>query len=65
MGFGCSDLTKIEIAGDDFPQTICTDFQLPKLAPIGFSLPHVCKSICKQILLLAKAATKKLHSDKS
>ena len=65
MGFGCSDLTKIEIAGDDFPQTICTDFQLPKLVPIGFSLLHVCKSICKQILLLAKAATKKLHSDKS
>jgi len=65
MGFGCSDLTKIEIAGDDFPKTICTDFQLPKLVPIGFSLLHVCKSICKQILLLAKAATKKLHPDKS
>jgi uncharacterized protein (DUF362 family) len=65
MGFGCSDLTKIEIAGDDFPQTICTDFQLPKLVPLRFSLLHVCKSICKQILLLAKAAIKKLHSDKS
>ncbi len=65
IGFGCSDLTKIEIAGDDFSQNICTDFQLPKLVPLRFSLLHVCKSICKQILLLAKAATKKLHSDKS
>jgi len=65
MGFGCSDLTKIEIAGDDFSQNICTDFQLPELVPIGFSLLHVCKSICKQILLLAKAAIKKLHPDKT
>ncbi len=56
MGFGCSDLTKIEIAGDDFSQNICTDFQLPELVPIGFSLLHVCKSICKQILLLTKSA---------
>jgi uncharacterized protein (DUF362 family) len=65
MGFGCSDLTKIDIAGDDFSQNICTDFQLPELVPIGFSLLHVCKSICKQILLLTKAAIKKLHSNKS
>jgi len=65
IGFGCSDSARIEIAGDDFPQSICTDFQLPTLIPIRFSLPHVCKSICKQILLLAKAAIKKLHSDKS
>ena len=63
--FGCSDPAKIEIVGDDFPQSICTDFQLPKLVPLRFSLLHVCKSICKQILLLAKAAFKKLHSDKS
>jgi len=65
IGFGCSDTAKIEIAGDDFPQNICTDFQLPKMVPIRFSLLHVCKSICKQILLLAKAAIKKLHSNES
>ncbi len=65
MGFGCSDPAKIEIAGDNFPESICTDFQIPKLVPLRFSLLHVCKSICKQILLLAKAATKKLHSGKS
>jgi len=56
MGFGCSDPTKIKIAGDNFPQTICTDFQLAKPLPLRFSFLHVCKSICKQILLLAKAA---------
>jgi len=65
IGFGCSDIAKIDIAGDDFPQNICTDFQLPKMVPIRFSLLHVCKSICKQILLLTKASIKKLHSDKS
>ncbi len=65
IGFGCSDIAKIDIAGDDFPQNICTDFQLPKMVPIRFSLLHVCKSISKQILLLTKAAIKKLHSDKS
>ena len=56
INFGCSDPTKIEIAGDDFSQSICTDFILPELVPIRFSLPHVCKSICKQLLLLTKSA---------
>ncbi|MBN1806643.1 MAG: DUF362 domain-containing protein [Sedimentisphaerales bacterium] len=58
-GFGCSDIDKIEIIGDDFSQIICTDFELPQLVPISFSLIHVCKSICKQIILLTKAAVKK------
>jgi uncharacterized protein (DUF362 family) len=57
-GFGCSDPNEIEIKGNDFPKDICTDFQLPKLIPIRFSLLHVCKSICKQILLLAKSVKK-------
>ena len=60
MGFGCSDPAKIEIAGDDFSQSTCTDFTLPQLVPIRFSFPHVCKSICKQILLIAKSTAKKL-----
>ena len=55
IGFGFSDPDKIEIAGDDFPESICTDFKAAKPIPIRFSLPHVCKSICKQILLLAKS----------
>jgi len=57
-GFGCSNPAKITIAGDDFPQNICTDFELPELIPIRFSLPHVCKSICKQILMMMKSTAK-------
>lgn len=56
--FGCSDTEKIKILGDNFPQNICTDFELPELIPIRFSLLHVCKSICRQIFLLAKAVRK-------
>jgi len=59
MQFGCSNIDKIKISGDDFPENICTDFELAEPVPIRFSLPHVCKSICKQVLLLAKSAIKK------
>ena len=59
ISFGCPDPAKITIAGDDFPQSICTDFERAELIPIRFSLLHVCKSICKQILLMIKSAAKK------
>jgi uncharacterized protein (DUF362 family) len=62
IGFPCSDPAEIEIAGDDFPQNICTDFKLPQLIPIRFSFLHVCKSICKQIILVTKAANKRLRT---
>ena len=65
ISFGCSDPAKIKITGDDFPQSICTDFELPELIPIRFSLLHVCKSICKQILLLTKSSAKKLIAEKA
>jgi uncharacterized protein (DUF362 family) len=58
MGLNCPDADSIKILGDSLPQNPCTDFELPQLIPIRFSLPHVCKSICKQILLLAKSAVK-------
>jgi uncharacterized protein (DUF362 family) len=59
MGFGCCDPARITIAGDDFPREICTDFQLPRMIPIRFSLLHVCKSISKQVLLLVRAAIRR------
>ena len=59
LGFGCSDLDKIEILGDDFSKDICTDFEQAELIPIRFSLLHVCRSICKQILLLAGRCAKR------
>ena len=61
MGFGCSDLGKIKILGDDFSKSICTDFELAETVPIRFSLPHVCRSICKQIILLAKSGVKRIN----
>jgi len=61
IGFGCSDPDKIKILGDDFSKSICTDFQLAEPVPIGFSLPHVCRSICKQIILLAKSGVKRIN----
>lgn len=60
MGFGCSEPDKIKICGDDFPENICTDFEPAKLIPLRFSFLHVCKSVGKQILLLAKSTIKKL-----
>ncbi len=63
IGFGCSNPDLIEVAGDDFPQDVCTDFEIPKMIPIRFSLLHVCKSICKQIILLTKATFKKFSSE--
>ncbi len=55
MGLGCSDTEKIKILGDDYSECICTDFITARPAPIRFTLPHVCKSICKQIFLLTKS----------
>jgi len=55
MGLGCWETDKIEIAGDNFSENICTDFELGKPRPLRFSFLHVCKSIGKQIILLAKS----------
>ena len=54
IGFGCSDLEQIEVAGDALPDRPCANFVLPQLMPIKFSLPHICRSFGKQILLLAR-----------
>jgi uncharacterized protein (DUF362 family) len=61
LGFPCPDVDKIEILGDDFPKSIYTDFKLAEPIPLRFSLLHVCKSIGKQIILLAKAAIKRIN----
>ena len=61
MGFGCSELDKIEIACDGLVETGCDDFVLPKLIPIRFSFLHVCKSVCKQIYLLVKSALRRYN----
>jgi len=65
MGLTPPDFDRIEILGDDFPKEPCTDFELPKLIPIRFSLLHVCKSIFKQIILLTNSAVKSGNSDRN
>jgi uncharacterized protein (DUF362 family) len=64
MKFGCSNPSEIQITGDNFPEQVCTDFQMPRMIPIRFSLPHVCKSICKQGFLLVKPMMDKFSSGK-
>ena len=58
LGFGCCDLEKVELLGDDFSNEICTDFELPLLVPVRFSLPHVFRSVCKQVVFLAGIAVR-------
>ncbi len=58
IGFGEANPEKIEITGDPLPENKCDDFMPAEPTPIRFSLPRVCKSICKQIVLLAKARRK-------
>lgn len=59
-GLGCADQEGIKLVGDDPTQNICTDFELPELIPLSFSLPHVCRSVCKQVLLLAKSVVRQV-----
>jgi uncharacterized protein (DUF362 family) len=54
IGAGCADFDMVRIVGDNFPVDVCRDFQLPDLIPVRFSLYHVCRSILKQIRLLAE-----------
>lgn len=54
-GFGCGDLSQINILGDDYKSHIVTDFLFAEQTPLDFTLPRICKSICKQIILQIKS----------
>ena len=58
MGLGYCDPEKIKILGDTFPENVCMDFELAQPIPLRFTFLHVCKSIGKQMILLAKSAVK-------
>ncbi len=53
IDWGCSDLGRIEIVGSPLPATPCPDFEWAKQIPVKFSLGRVCRSITRQIALLA------------
>lgn len=56
IGFGCGDPEQIEVLGDGLPAAPCPDFKMPQLAPVKFSFTHVCRSITRQVLLLARGS---------
>jgi uncharacterized protein (DUF362 family) len=53
IGFGCANLDEIDVLGDALPPP-CTDFELPRMAPIEFTFSHVCRSVARQIRLMAR-----------
>ena len=61
IGFGCAEPNNIEVVGECLEDCLCSDFVPAPRTPIRFSLPHVCKSICKQIVLLAGSVINSRH----
>ncbi len=59
IGFGCTDLTQIEVVGDAMPTTPCPDFVMPRLTPIKFTFARICRSVGKQILILTTGSRHK------
>jgi len=53
-GFGCSELSRIEVRGDDYRDARCGDFRFAEQTPLNFTLPRVCRSVCKQVAYHAK-----------
>jgi uncharacterized protein (DUF362 family) len=52
--FGCSSIDNIEVVGDSYEHHKCTDFKPAIQTPLYFTFPRICKSIIKQLILLAK-----------
>lgn len=59
IGFGCADLAQITVAGDALPTRPCTEFVLPVMMPIKFSLLHVCRSTLRQLIMLLRGTKAK------
>jgi uncharacterized protein (DUF362 family) len=57
--FGCENLDRINIEGDNYKNFVCRDFQIPPQVSLRFSLAHICRSIGKQIIILAKTRSGK------
>ncbi|MFH1616079.1 MAG: DUF362 domain-containing protein [Planctomycetota bacterium] len=56
IGFGTFDSDLIHISGDSYTGLVTTDFELPEIIPLRFSLLRVCKSVARQIIMLAKSS---------
>jgi len=62
---GSSNSETIEIVEEPFTRDVCNDFVPAELIPIRFSLLHVCKSIGKLIILLAKSGFSSIRKARS
>ncbi len=51
---GVSGFDDIELIGESFEDLICEDFVQAEIVPVRFTLPRICKSVVKQILILIK-----------
>ena len=47
---------QINILGDDYKSPVVDDFVFAQQTPLEFTLPRICKSVCKQIILQIKNA---------
>jgi uncharacterized protein (DUF362 family) len=59
LNLGCGDLEQINIVGDDYRKLVCNDFVTSEQTPLRFTFFRICKSITKQIFILAKSAIRK------
>jgi len=53
LGFGASDISEIEIAGDDYSGRTVSDFVKAEPIPLRFSFGRIVKSVLRQMYLLA------------
>ncbi len=60
LEFGCGDLSRVNIVGDDYTDLVCTDFVGADQTPLHFSFGRVCKSAAKQLYLLLKTVPNSL-----
>lgn len=54
LDFGCHDMSEVNVLGDPLPAVPCPNFKMAELGPVKFSFLHICKSITRQLLLLAR-----------
>ena len=56
IGFGTAEPDRIELIGDDYKNSVCTDFKPAQPSPLSFSLPRICKSVARQLAITIKSA---------
>ncbi len=50
----CGDLKNIEIIGEDYRDYICRDFKHAIQTSLKFSLPRICRSVFRQVMIIVR-----------